>query len=147
MNVLVINGPNLNLLGEREPEIYGRATLRDLERAVRERCRQLGWKVRFFQSNHEGAIIDELHAQRRWADAVLLNAAAFTHYSWALHDAILAIAVPTAEVHLSDLDARAEREAFRRVSVLEGICAYRFAGRGIGSYLDALDAFAAAAPR
>ena len=142
MKILVVNGPNLNLLGEREPEIYGRATLDDLERVIRKRCKKLGWKVRFFQSNHEGAIIDELHAQRRWADAVIINPAALTHYSWALHDAILAIQLPTAEVHLSDLDARAEREAFRRVSVLEGICRHRFTGRGIASYLDALDAFA-----
>jgi 3-dehydroquinate dehydratase-2 len=147
MNVLVVNGPNLNLLGEREPAIYGHATLRDLERAVREKCRKLGWKVRFFQSNHEGAIVDELQAQRRWADAVLLNPAAFTHYSYAIRDALLAIQVPTAEIHLSDLDARAERDEFRKVSVVRDIVAYRFAGRGIDSYLDALDAFAAAAPR
>ncbi|HTW84089.1 MAG TPA: type II 3-dehydroquinate dehydratase [Candidatus Sulfotelmatobacter sp.] len=139
MKILVVNGPNLNLLGEREPAVYGTATLADLERAIRKRCKKYGWKVKFFQSNHEGAIIDELHARRAWADAVLINPAAFTHYSWALRDAILAIQVPTVEVHLSDLDARAEREEFRRLSVVRDVCVARFTGRGIDSYLDALD--------
>jgi 3-dehydroquinate dehydratase-2 len=139
MKILVVNGPNLNLLGEREPDVYGHATLDDLERAVAKRCKRLGWKVKFFQSNHEGAIIDELHARRGWADAVVINPGAFTHYSYAIRDAIAAIGVPTAEVHLSDID---HREDFRRISVVRDVCAHRFAGRGIDSYLDALDAFA-----
>jgi 3-dehydroquinate dehydratase-2 len=140
MKILVVNGPNLNLLGEREPDIYGHATLDDLERAVAKRCKRYGWKVKFFQSNHEGAIVDELQARRSWADAVLLNPAAFTHYSYAIRDAILAIRVPTFEIHLSDID---NREDFRRLSVVRDVCVQRFTGRGIDSYLDALDALAA----
>ena len=139
MNVLVVNGPNLNLLGEREPAVYGHATLRDLEREVRAHARKLRQRVRFFQSNHEGAIIDALHRNRRWADAVVINPGAFTHYSYAIRDALAAIQVPAAEVHLSDVD---NREEFRRISVVRDVCVHRFAGRGIGSYLDALDAFA-----
>lgn len=143
MNVLVVNGPNLNLLGEREPAIYGSTTLAELESAVAAHARTLGMAVRFFQSNHEGAIIDELHAQRRWASAVVINPGAFTHYSYAIRDALAAIAIPAAEVHLSDIDAR---EDFRKVSVVRDVCAHRFAGRGVQSYLDALNAFAASPP-
>ena len=140
MNVLVINGPNLNLLGTREPEIYGRGTLRDLERAVRAHASSLGMRVRFFQSNHEGEIIDEFHRNRTWANAIILNPAAFTHYSYAIRDAILAVAIPTAEVHLTDVDNRPE--PFRKISVVRDVCAYCFKGAGIGSYVQALDAFA-----
>jgi len=117
--VYLLNGPNLNLLGEREPEIYGRTTLADLERIVEEHARKLGMTVRFFQSNHEGAIIDELHAQRHWADALLINPAAFTHYSYAIRDALTAIRVPAAEVHLSDVDQRPE--PFRKISVVRDV--------------------------
>ncbi len=141
MNVLVVNGPNLNLLGEREPAIYGRATLAELEDAVRAHATALGMHVRFFQSNHEGAIIDELHRGRGWADAILINPAAFTHYSYAIRDALLAVAIPAAEVHLSDVDNRPE--PFRKISVVRDVCVHRFTGAGIGSYLQALDAFAA----
>jgi 3-dehydroquinate dehydratase II len=141
VNVLVINGPNLNLLGEREPEIYGRKTLRDLEREVSARARKLRMRVRFFQSNHEGAIVDELHRQRKWADAIVINPAAFTHYSYSIRDALLAVALPAAEVHLSDVDNR--EGDFRKISVVRDVCKHRFTGAGIGSYLQALDAFAA----
>jgi 3-dehydroquinate dehydratase-2 len=141
MKILVINGPNLNLLGEREPEIYGRKTLRDLKREVRAHARKLHQKVRFFQSNHEGAIVDELHRRRKWADAIVINPAAFTHYSYAIRDALLAVALPAAEVHLSDVDNR--EGDFRKISVVRDVCAHRFTGNGIGSYLQALDAFAA----
>jgi len=144
MNVLVVNGPNLNLLGEREPEIYGSTTLAELERIVAEHAHGLGMTVRFFQSNHEGAIIDELHAQRGWADALLINPAAFTHYSYAIRDALLAIRVPAAEVHLSDVENRAGE--FRKISVVRDVCVHRFAGLGVGSYTAALDAFARDAP-
>ncbi len=139
MNVLVINGPNLNLLGEREPEIYGRLTLVDLEHQIEARASELGAHVRFFQSNHDGEIIDVLHNQRSWADAILLNAGAYTHYSYAIRDALAAIAVPAAEVHLSDVDAR---EDFRKISVIRDVCVERFGGRGIDSYFDALEYFA-----
>jgi 3-dehydroquinate dehydratase-2 len=141
MNVLIVNGPNLNLLGTREPEIYGRKTLRDLEREVASHARKLHMRVRFFQSNHEGAIIDELHRCRRWADAIVINPAAFTHYSYAIRDALLAVALPAAEVHLTDVDNR--EGDFRKISVVRDVCVHRFTGAGIGSYLQALDAFAA----
>jgi 3-dehydroquinate dehydratase II len=141
VNVLVVNGPNLNLLGEREPEIYGRKTLRDLEREVSAHARKLRMRVRFFQSNHEGAIVDELHRMRKWADAIVINPAAFTHYSYAIRDALLAVAKPAAEVHLSDVDKR--EGDFRKISVVRDVCVHRFAGLGIGSYIAALDAFAA----
>ncbi len=140
VNVLVVNGPNLNLLGIREPHLYGRSTLRDLEREVRAHAKKLGMRVRFFQSNHEGEIIDELHRNRTWANAIVLNPAAFTHYSYAIRDAILAVAIPTAEVHLTDVDNRPE--PFRKISVVRDVCAFCFKGAGIGSYLQALDAFA-----
>lgn len=141
MNVLVVNGPNLNLLGEREPEIYGRKTLRDLEREVGGHAKKLGARVHFFQSNHEGEIVDELHRLRRWAHAVIINPAAFTHYSYAIRDALLAIALPAAEVHLSDVDNRAGD--FRKISVVRDVCVHRFTGSGFGSYTKALDALVA----
>ncbi len=143
MNVLVVNGPNLNLLGEREPDVYGHTTLAELEAQVAAHAGLLGQTVRFIQSNHEGTIIDELHAQRRWAHAIVINPGAFTHYSYAIRDAIAAVAIPAAEVHLTDVDAR---EEFRQISVVRDVCAHRFAGGGVQSYLDALDAFAAAQP-
>jgi 3-dehydroquinate dehydratase-2 len=141
VNVLVVNGPNLNLLGEREPEIYGRKTLRQLEREVASHARKVRMRVRFFQSNHEGAIVDELHRMRKWADAVIINPAAFTHYSYSIRDALLAIALPAAEVHLSDVDNR--EGDFRKISVVRDVCVHRFTGLGVGSYIAALDAFAA----
>ena len=141
MNVLIVNGPNLNLLGTREPEIYGHKTLRDLEREVEAHAEKLRIKVRFFQSNHEGAIIDELHRRRKWADAIVINPAAFTHYSYAIRDALLVVALPAAEVHLTDVDNR--EGDFRKISVVRDVCVHRFTGAGIGSYLQALDAFAA----
>jgi 3-dehydroquinate dehydratase-2 len=139
VNVLVVNGPNMNLLGEREPAVYGRTTLADLERRVRKHARKRRQRVRFFQSNHEGAIIDELHKQRTWADAVVINPAAFTHYSYAIRDALSAIAIPCVEVHLSDVDAR---EEFRRISVVRDVCVGVRAGHGVDSYLEALDLLA-----
>jgi len=140
MNVLVINGPNLNLLGIREPHLYGHATLQDLEREVRAHADTLDIDVRFFQSNHEGAIVDEFHRNREWADGIILNPAAFTHYSYSIRDAILAVAIPTAEVHLTDVDNRPE--PFRKISVVRDVCAFVVTGAGFGSYLQALDAFA-----
>ena len=137
MNVLVIHGPNLNLLGEREPDIYGTMTLADLEQAIRTHAESLGHTTRFFQSNHEGALIDELHAQRGWADAVLINPGALTHYSYALRDAIAAIRPPTYEVHLSDITAR---EPWRAISVIRDACAGVHSGHGKQSYFHALDA-------
>ena len=136
MNVLVINGPNLDLLGEREPDIYGRLTLADLEERIRGRANELGLVVRFYQSNHEGRLIDHLHRMRRWADGIVINPAAFTHYSYALRDAIAAVAKPTIEVHLSDIS---KREAFRATSVIADVCTAQISGGGVNSYLQALE--------
>ena len=135
MNILLLNGPNLNLLGEREPEIYGKTTLVELEQMVVKKARELGAEVRAFQSNHEGALVDELHQSRRWAQGVIFNPGAFTHYSYALRDAIVATKLRVVEVHLSDI---ARREPWRRVSVLEEVCAHRVLGKGTAGYLEAL---------
>jgi len=136
MNVLLLNGPNLNLLGEREPEIYGKTTLAELEQMVQARARELGHVVRAFQSNHEGALIDELHQSRRWAQGVIFNPGALTHYSWALRDAVSATRLRVVEVHLSDIS---KREEWRRVSVLAEVCAHRIMGKGVAGYLEALE--------
>ncbi|HYZ14806.1 MAG TPA: type II 3-dehydroquinate dehydratase [Candidatus Acidoferrum sp.] len=143
MNVLVVNGPNLNLLGEREPSVYGRMTLPQLERRVRAHARKRRQRVRFFQSNHEGAIIDELQRQRKWASGVVINPGAFTHYSYAIRDALASIALPAVEVHLSDVNAR---EEFRKISVVRDVCVAVRAGKGLDSYLEALDLLAERVP-
>jgi len=136
MNILLLNGPNLNLLGEREPDIYGTTTLAELEEMVQARAQALGHTVRALQSNHEGALIDELHQSRHWADGVIFNPGAFTHYSYALRDAIAATKLRVVEVHLSDIT---RREPWRRVSVLEEVCAHRVVGKGTAGYLEALE--------
>ena len=136
MDILLLNGPNLNLLGEREPEIYGKTTLPELERMVQSRARELGHVVRAFQSNHEGALIDELHQARSWAQGVIFNPGAFTHYSYALRDAISSTRLKVVEVHLSDIT---KREDWRRVSVLAEVCAHRIMGKGPAGYLEALE--------
>jgi 3-dehydroquinate dehydratase-2 len=136
MNILVLHGPNLNLLGEREPEVYGSMTLSQLNAKVAAHARKRGAKVRARQSNSEGELIDLLHAHRRWADGIVFNPGAYTHYSYALRDAVAGIRVPTIEVHLSDVT---KREPFRRVSVIGPACAGRRYGRGLQSYLEAID--------
>jgi len=136
MNILLLNGPNLNLLGEREPQIYGTTTLAELEQLVQKRARDLHADLRAFQSNHEGALIDELHQSRRWANGVIFNPGAFTHYSYALRDAIAATKLRVVEVHLSDIT---KREPWRAVSVLEQVCAHRVLGKGVAGYVEALE--------
>ena len=143
MRVLVLHGPNLNLLGEREPDIYGRATLEEIDARIGERGAQLGAEVRCFQSNHEGTLVDRLHAERRWASGILFNPAAYTHYAWSLRDAVAAVALPCVEVHLSDVT---QREPWRRVSVLADVRVALCAGRGIDSYLEALELLVEIAP-
>jgi len=144
MRVLVVHGPNLNLLGEREPSIYGTITLAQMDEMLREHGEELGLEIRTFQSNHEGALIDELHASRKWMQALVINAGAYTHTSYAIRDAIAAVGVPAYEVHLSDLSAR---ESWRQVSVIADVCVAKIMGKGVGSYLEALERIAGAFPR
>lgn len=135
-NVLILHGPNLNLLGTREPEIYGALTLEDINRALAERGREAGLTLDFFQSNHEGALVDAVQgAQGKYA-FIILNAAAYTHYSIALRDAIAAVEVPVIEVHLSNIH---RREAFRHRSVIAPVVMGQICGFGADSYLAALE--------
>lgn len=134
--ILVINGPNLNLLGEREPEIYGHLTLDDLVKEIGKYIESKGVELKYFQSNHEGQIIDFIHEHRKWADGILINPAALTHYSYSLRDAISSVVLPTVEVHLSDI---ANRETFRQNSVIKDVCVDQVCGFGLGSYLKGLD--------
>lgn len=137
MKILVMNGPNLNLLGEREPNIYGGDTLSSINEEIAAAAGKLGHEVNFFQSNSEGALIDELHASRLAFDGVILNAGAYTHYSYAIRDAIAAIKIPVIEVHLSNVNSRDE---FRKTSVIAPVCKGSIAGFGKYSYLLALNA-------
>ncbi|MFW6005893.1 MAG: type II 3-dehydroquinate dehydratase [Candidatus Bipolaricaulota bacterium] len=129
--ILVVNGPNLNLLGERKPEIYGDKGLDYVEDSLTELARELGVEVRFFQSNHEGRIIDFLHENRESGTGVLINPGALTHYSYSLRDALEAIELPVVEVHISDID---EREDFRSKSVIESISVEQITGQGLKGY-------------
>jgi 3-dehydroquinate dehydratase-2 len=135
MNILVLHGPNLNLLGEREPEVYGKLTLAALNGLLRKKAKALGVKIKIFQSNHEGRLIDLIHAHRHWAEGMVFNPGAYTHYSYALRDAVKAAQIPTIEVHLSDI---LKREAFRKVSVIAPVCLGQISGGGVDSYLKAM---------
>jgi 3-dehydroquinate dehydratase-2 len=132
MRVLVLHGPNLNLLGRREPAIYGSLTLGEIDDAMHRLARELGMELRIVQSNHEGVLIDAIHNAIGWAGGILINAGAYTHTSYALRDAIAAVAIPAVEVHLSNVQAR---EKFRRRSVIAPVCRGQISGFGVQSYL------------
>jgi 3-dehydroquinate dehydratase type II len=136
VKILVINGPNMNMLGIRQPEIYGSATYEDLKAMIQEEADRLGVEVRFFQSNHEGALVDAIQqAYFEKVDGIIINPAAYTHTSVALLDAVKAVGIPTVEVHVSDPDSR---EEFRHVSYIRPACVGTVRGRGLPGYLEAL---------
>lgn len=137
MNVLVLQGPNLHLLGEREPHIYGHLTLPQLHQQLRQHARTRGLSLKIFQTNHEGQLIDWLEKYQAWMQALIINPGALTHYSWALKEAVQTLTVPVHEVHLSKVF---QREAFRKVSVLKGVRKAVHQGKGVTSYLEALEA-------
>ncbi|HTD58924.1 MAG TPA: type II 3-dehydroquinate dehydratase [Solirubrobacteraceae bacterium] len=131
----VMHGVNLDMLGKREPEHYGTLTLDELERQIEGFAGEIGVETRFFRTNFEGEYVEHLHSLRELVDAVVLNPGAWTHYSWAIHDALAVAALPAAEVHLSDVKAR---EPWRQVSVIEDLCVISVAGQGIEGYRQAL---------
>lgn len=137
MKFLILNGPNINMLGIREPEIYGEETYDALVEKVKEHAEEIGVEVEFFQSNHEGALVDRIQ-QAYWekADGIVINPGAYTHTSVALLDAVNAVRIPTAEVHISDV---AKREEFRQVSYIRKACCFTVMGHGTDGYLEALD--------
>ena len=137
--ILVLHGPNLNLLGKREPEVYGTLTLEEIDRKLSESVKAWGLEVRSFQSNWEGALVDALHDAIEWASGVVFNPGGYTHTSIALRDAVAAINLPVIEVHLSHVDAR---EEFRRQSMISPVCIGKISGFGWRSYLLALEALA-----
>ncbi len=139
MKLLILNGPNLNMLGVREPDIYGRATLSDLEDLIRAHCAEIGAEVQFFQSNHEGALVDAIQAAYGKLDGIVINPAAYTHTSVAIPDALKAVGIPAVEVHLSDIDSR---EAFRRHSYTSAACVATIMGKHFAGYVEAIDLIA-----
>jgi 3-dehydroquinate dehydratase II len=132
MKILVLHGPNLNLLGTREPDVYGSMTLGDINTRLIELGKELGVEIECLQSNHEGALIDALHDARAWANGVIFNPGGYTHTSIALRDAISAIQIPVIEVHISNVYAR---EEFRHVSMISAVCKGKIVGLGWRSYL------------
>lgn len=137
MRILLINGPNLNTLGEREPDVYGTTTLPEIEARASEKARELGAELRSFQSNHEGAIVDFIQTEAPDADGIVINGGAFTHYSLALRDALASAGKPAIEVHISNIYGR---EPFRQSSVTAGVCRGIIAGLGTYGYLAAIEA-------
>ena len=136
MNIFVINGPNLNMLGIREPEIYGKSTYADLCRLIEEHAARLGIEVTLYQSNHEGDLVDAIQHAYGKADGIVINPGAYTHTSIAILDALKAVALPAVEVHISDPDARDE---FRKISYVRAACVKTIKGHGFNGYLEAMD--------
>lgn len=136
IRIEVMHGVNLNMLGKREPEHYGTLTLDELERQIAGFADELGIETRFFQTNFEGEYVEHLHSLRELVDGIVLNPGAWTHYSWAIRDALATAALPAVEVHMSDVKAR---EAWRRLSVVEDLCVMSVSGKGIEGYRVALE--------
>lgn len=136
MNILVINGPNLNMLGERDKNIYGNNTYKDLVKLIKDYAKEKSVKVKCVQSNYEGKIIDYIHKSIGKFDAIIINAGAYTHYSYAIKDALNLVKIPKVEVHISNIY---EREDFRKISVIKDECDYSIVGQGIKGYLLAID--------
>lgn len=129
--ILLINGPNMNMLGIRQPEIYGHDTLETIERLTKEKAAEFGYECECFQSNYEGAIVEKIHEAYGTVDGIVMNPAAFTHYSYAIADAVSAVGLPVVEVHMSDIQ---NRESFRHNSVILPYCIGQIAGHGKNSY-------------
>ncbi len=136
MKILVINGPNINMLGLREPDIYGKTTYADLCELVKNKCAELNCECELYQSNHEGDIIDKIQSAHGVFDAIVINPAGYTHTSVAILDALKAVSLPTAEVHISDVDSR---EEFRRFSYVSLYAQKKISGRGIAGYAEAIE--------
>lgn len=136
MKIAVINGPNLNMLGIREPKHYGRETYDDLIKKIDDHCKSKGIECSFFQSNHEGALVDEIQRCYGDADGIVINPGAYTHTSIAILDAVKAVDIPTVEVHISKVD---EREDFRKISYIRAACVKTISGHGTDGYLEAVD--------
>lgn len=136
MKILVINGPNLNMLGIREPKHYGRETYLDLETKIQNYCDNMGVEVTLFQSNHEGAIVDEIQKSYGVVDGIVINPGAYTHTSIAILDAVKSVTIPTVEVHISKVE---EREDFRQISYVRLACVKTIIGHGTDGYLEAID--------
>ena len=139
MQLLILNGPNLNLLGLREPAIYGTQNYAALETFCKEACREAGFGCKVFQSNHEGTLVDEIQAAYGVYDGIVINPGAYTHYSYAIHDALKAVSIPAVEVHMSDIQ---KREEFRHLSVTAPACIAQIRGHGFESYTMAIDMLA-----
>ncbi len=137
IKISLLHGPNINLLGTREPEVYGRDGFDEINRKIKARAQNLGMEVRILQSNHEGELIDAIQDAREWADAIIINPGALTHYSYAIRDALTAVRLPALEVHISNVHAR---EEFRRHSVIAPVTAGQIVGMGTLGYLIAIDA-------
>ena len=139
MKILIINGPNMNLLGLREPEIYGAQTYQDLVETLKQKAKELDMEVSFVQSNHEGDLVDAIQEARHDTDGIVINPAAYTHTSVAILDAVKAVGIPTVEVHMSDVKSR---DAFRQVSYIRQACIATCMGKGFGSYTEAMEILA-----
>lgn len=136
MKILVINGPNLNMLGIREPDLYGRETYADLVEKIDRHCKNIGIEVEQFQSNHEGDLVDKIQSAYKNADGIVINPGAYTHTSIAILDAVKSVGIPTVEVHISKVE---EREEFRKISYVRLACVKTITGHGTDGYIEAID--------